>query len=163
MAAFDRDDPQRAQHLGVDDLDRPGWVQSFERTLGCAHVELHSAGKTLGQTSEQEVRVRHRRHAAAAVVGGRARLRAGALRPDPQRAARIAPDDRASPRADRVQVDGRQVDRQPVDGAFARALGVTAGDQANVRRGAAHVEGDRVLDTGEGRDACGTDHSRGRP
>ena len=45
----------------------------------------------------------------------RARLGARRARPDPQRAAGVAPADRAAAGADRVHVDHRQLDHAPVD------------------------------------------------
>jgi hypothetical protein len=36
VTALDRDEPQRAQHLGVDDRDRLGRVESPKRALGRA-------------------------------------------------------------------------------------------------------------------------------
>ena len=115
VAALDRDEPQRAQHLRVDDLDRLGRVDPVERALGRLAVELEPAGQARGKPAEQEVRVGHRRPRPAPPVAGGPGIGAGALGADAQRAARVAPDDRAAARADGLQVDHRQPQRQPAD------------------------------------------------
>ena len=116
-----------------------------------------------GRRLEQQVRVRHRRQLAAAPVARRPRLGARTLRADAERAAGVAPDDRAAAGADRVHVERRQPDRKAADEPLARARRLAADDRADVRRGAAHVERERVLDPGEPRDARRPDDARRRP
>src|SRR5207244_12425580 len=129
----------------LHDVDDRAGIDVAERALRCGPVESDPAGQLLGEPAEQEVRVRDRRCRATAPVARRTWLRACTLRTDPYRAAGITPHDRAAACTDGLQVDGREMDRQPVDRALARALRVPAGDQADVRGGAAHVERDRVL------------------
>ena len=89
VAALDRDDAQRPQHLGVDDPDDRLRVEVAERALGRGAVELDPAREARGQAAEQKVRVGHRRQRPAAAVARRAGVGAGALRPDAHRPARV--------------------------------------------------------------------------
>ena len=93
MAALDRDDTERPQHLGIDDIDDRRRVDPRECAFRCSAVELDAAGERVRQTAEQEVRVRHRRLRPAASVTGWSGIRAGALRPDSKRTACVTPDD----------------------------------------------------------------------
>ena len=121
----------------------------LEGALRGGAVELEPAGQPRRQPSEQQVRVGHRRARPASPVAGRPGVGAGALGPDPQRSARVAPDDRAAAGADGVQVDHRQPHRQPTDLALRAAARFAGPDQADVGRGPAHVQRDRVLDARE--------------
>ena len=96
-----------------------------------------------------------------AVAGG-AGIGAGALRADPQHAAVVDPGDRAAARADRDDVEHRRADRQAVDLAFRGERGAAVLHQADVGRGAAHVEGDQVLEARARRLARRADHAGGR-
>ena len=80
---------------------------------GRVGVERDAAGEARvgGEVAEQQVGVGHRRLGAAAAVTGGPGLGAGRARADPQRAAGVAPADRAAAGADRVDVDHRQLDR----------------------------------------------------
>ena len=93
VSALDGDDAQRAQHLGVHDVDYCGGVDPVQRTFGGGPVELHAAREALRQTAEQEVRVRDRRLRPTPAVTGGARVRPCALRADAQRTAGVAPDE----------------------------------------------------------------------
>jgi hypothetical protein len=62
-----------------------------------------------------------------------------------------------------MDVDARQPDGQARHLALGRALDAPVRDQAHVRRCAAHVERDRVLDTGQPRDERRTDRAAGGP
>ena len=62
-----------------------------------------------------------------------------------------------------MDVERGQPDRETADRPLGSPLGLAADDRADVRRGAAHVERDRVLDTGETRDTGRADDARGRP
>ena len=90
------------------------------------------------------MRVGDRRLRAAAVAGG-ARVRAGALGTDAQRAALVEARDRAAARADAEDVDGRAADGQAADDRLV-ALEDAAGTERDVRRRAAHVERDDAVE-----------------
>ena len=77
-------------------------------------------------------------------VGRGPRARAGRARADPQRAARVAPGDRAAAGADGVEVEHRQRDRTAADRPAAGLAGAAVLDHADVARRAAHVEAERV-------------------
>ena len=158
-ALLDGHDSQRADHLGVRDADDAlGAGDRLERELvrepghgalrGVA-IEGDAAGKRAPgvEAAEQEVRVGDRRLHSAAPVTRRSGLRARAARPHPQRAARIAPGNRAAARADGVDVDHREGEGPPADlaGWVRRRLAHDAArDDADVARRAAHVEADEV-------------------
>ena len=148
VAALDRDDAQRAQHLRVDDLDDGRGVERrrarARRPRGRAR---RPPASRVRQAAEQEVRVGHGRLRPAAAVAGRARVGARALAARraarrPRRRQTIEP-----PPAPTVWMStvGSRIGR-PRDDALARALGRAADDQADVGRRAAHVERDRVLE-----------------
>ena len=73
VAALDRDEPQRAQHLGVHDLDRLGRVDS-RRTRARQRSRSSSSppASRAREPAEQQVRVGHRRPRAARVRSRRA-------------------------------------------------------------------------------------------
>ena len=68
-----------------------------------------------GEDAEQEVGVGDRRLGPAAPVAGGPGVGAGRARPDAQRAAAVAPPDRAAAGADGVDVDHRQLDHAALD------------------------------------------------
>src|SRR5437660_1237921 len=90
--------------------------------LGCDAVELDSAGerRVRRKAAEQEVRVGDGGQLAAAPVAGWAGVGAGRHRADAQRAARVAPGDRAAAGADRVDVERGQRQRAARDRASGR-------------------------------------------
>ena len=105
-----------------------------------------------GQQAEHEVGVGDRRLRAAVAVAGGAGAGARRARADAQRAARVAPADRAAAGADGVDVEHRQRDRPPADLAPGRLAHRAVEDHADVARRAAHVEAQRVgLARGRGR------------
>ena len=87
-------------------------------------VELHARrrGNLRVEAAEHHVGVGHGRARAAAAIGGRAGPRAGALRPDAERAAGIDIGDRAAARADRVDVDHRHQQRDSRRSRVSRAV-----------------------------------------
>ena len=85
---------------------------------------------------------------AAARVAGRARHRAGALRADLQHAEAVDARDGAAAGAHRVDVHHRHRDVAAFDLAAARDERLAVLDQRDVAGGAAHVEGDDVLEAG---------------
>ena len=127
-------------------------------------VERDPAGepRVAGQVAQQQVGVGHGRLVAAAPVTGGPRLGAGRARPDPQRAAAVAPADRAAAGADRVDVDHRQLDRAAVDLARVGPAHLALLDHADVAGGAAHVEPDRVALAADPGEQPGADGAAGR-
>ena len=84
----------------------------------------------------------------AAAIADRARIRAGALWPDPEQSARVDPDDRAAARADRLDVDrpdaGDVTDPASAKPRLGCVRDLPARDQAHVERGAPGVADDQV-------------------
>src|SRR5262245_13044980 len=146
MSTLDRNNANRAHHLGVDGLDDSLGVEIAERTLGSGPVQAHPAGEGLRKPPEGEVRVSDRRTRAAAPVTRRPRICSGALRPDAQSSALVTPRDRAAPRADRLEVDTRKPNGKTRDTALCGTLDLAVSDQRHVCRRAAHVQSDRFAD-----------------
>ena len=156
-AALDGHDPHRADHLGVRDADDPGGAV-LDRQAELVGQRLRpprarrprrarrrrpaaSSGSRWPRTRFASVTVGS---VAAAAVAGGSGLGARRARPDAQRAARVAPADRAAARADGVDVDHRQRERPAADLA-PRALAHRAAlDDADVAGRAAHVEAQQV-------------------
>ena len=113
------------------------------------------------QVAEQEVGVGDRGLGAAAAVAGGPGVRPGRLRPGAKRAARVEPADRAAAGPDGVDVDHRQLDHPAADLARVGAPHPAVLDHADVARGAAHVEPDRVPVRGERRQQAGADRAAG--
>ena len=160
---LDRDDAQRAHHLRVHDVDHAGGVDASQRSLGGLRVELDPAGQGRRQAPEEKIRVGHRRPGTAPPVAGGPGIGTRALRADAQRSALVEPDDRAAACADGVHRESRQTDRQAVHQALVLAPRLTVDDRAHIRRRAAHVERERVLEAGERRELRGADHAGSRP
>ena len=152
----------RIGHLGRGDAQyavrrfRRAQAERLRHTLGHRafrgrDIELHLAAEEAvgAEPAEQEIGVGDRRLGAAAAVAGGSRHRAGAARPDMQRAAVFDPRDRAAAGADFENIDGRDLDRQgAIVAADQRAAGrqrPAAENDAGLGGGAAHVEGDGVL------------------
>ena len=157
VAALHRHHADGADHVVVDDgkdAARGGFDAHAER-LGdapCARrvrrldIEREAAAEQVGrQVPERQMRVRDGRLDAAAAVADRARLGAGALRPDDQRAGLRDARDRAAARPDRDDVDHGQADRPAADAAVGGEARLAAVDQGDVGRGAADVDADEVL------------------
>ena len=108
-------------------------------------VELDAGQRLVGvEVAEHEVGVGDRRLGAAAPVARGPGLGARRARSDAQRAARVAPADRAAAGADGVDVDHRQRERPPADLAPGALAHRAALDDADVARRAAHVEAQQV-------------------
>ena len=169
VSALDGHDAKGLRHAMVDDADDPGrrLHHSLPERVGHVganrpfrrrRVDREPATEEMGAAQEPEhhVRVGHRGAVAALCVAGGAGLRPRAFRADPERAARIEPRDAAAPRAHLRQVDDRHPNRvagsvQPApDVALPPHLVLRGGldaavlDEARLRGGAAHVEGDEV-------------------
>ena len=115
-----------------------------------ADVEPHPAAEeiVLAQVPEHEIAVGDGRHLAAARVAGRARHGAGALGPDLEHAEAVDAGDGAAAGAHGVDVHHRHREVAAFDLAAARDRGLAVLDQRHVAGGAAHVEGDDVLEAG---------------
>ena len=115
-----------------------------QRRLRRRDIELLRAAEEIIRIEEaaDEVGIGHGRLRAAAPVAGRARIGAGALRPDGQETAAIDRGDRAAAGRDRRHVERRHVDLAARDDAFGHFERRAALDEGDVGAGAAHVEGD---------------------
>ena len=172
--ALDRDHPQRAAHLGVGDAhDAERGLERVEVELVAERLQrlLRALGRqrqlaaelgAVAEVAEQQVGVGHRRLLAALAVGGRAGVGARRARADAQRAARIGPGDRAAARADRVDVDHRQLDRHAGHDRLRRRARLAADHRRDVGARAAHVEGQHVLVAAGPRDVRRADDAAGR-
>ncbi len=161
VATLDRHDPQRPQHLGVHDVDDVGRVDVPERARRGVAVELEPAREPLREPAEEQVGVGHRRLLSAPAVTGRPGNGACAAGADAQGTTSVPPGDGPAACPDRVDVDHRYADREPGHVTAFRAARAATGDQADVGRRAAHVEGDRVPDSTLGSDALGRHDPRG--
>ena len=139
-----RDDTKGPEHLGVDDLDHSCGVDVSERSLGRGDVEHEPAGQDGREPAEEQIRVGHRGGGSASAVARRSRVGAGAARTDSQCPALVTPDDRAAAGPDRVNIHHRQPNREPCHVPTEAPFRLPVRDQADVRGGAAHVEGDGV-------------------
>ena len=152
VALLDGDEPQRPDHVLVDDVvDALGGVLDrfaerlrdlADRFRGELAVELEIAAEPLhrGQVAEHDIRVGDGRLRAAAAVCCRSRIRAGGLRADAQRFRQLRHvRDGAAARADRADVDGRGAHRDVADRRFAPQPRHAIHDQCDVGRGAADV------------------------
>ena len=171
---LDGDRPHRVRHLRVDDREHPlGELgrpepdlapRPSERALGRALVERHPAAEEVARVepAEEEVRVGHGRLRSAAPVAGRARIGAGALRPDAQ-AARLEPGERAAAGADRVDVDERHQHGQALELGLGRDGRLAVDDEAEVERRAAHVDAEQVAPAGRAGERRAADRPADRP
>ena len=158
-------DPGRVGHVLVHHLDDPdrgppaGEPEPIadvppEGVLGAIGFEpdLPAREPLRVELAEDEVRVRHRRPRAAPPVARGAGLGAGARRPHPEPVHLVDARDGAAARADLHHLDDRDAYRQaaslevPVPAGHLEGPGTLRGavlDEADLRRGAAHVEGER--------------------
>ena len=130
-------------------------MRSTSASRPLSTVELHlAAEEILGiEPAEQQIGVGDGRLGAAAAVAGRSRHRAGAARPDIEPALVVEPGDRAAADADLEDVDDVAADREagvgPADVIDRLHRIAAALDHGAFRRGAAHVEGDEIVDAEE--------------
>ena len=96
------------------------------------------------EKAADQVGVGDGRPRAAAPVADRARIGAGALRADIEKAAAVDPGDRAAAGRDRGHVERRHVDLPARDGALGHLERHAALDEGDVGAGAAHVERDEA-------------------
>ena len=140
----------------------------IQNLAGLAGVEPHLAAEEVSgiEPAEHEIGVGDGRLGAAAPVAGRPGHRAGAARPDIEAALIVEPGDRAAADADFENVDHVAADREarigPAD-VIDRFDGIAAAlDHRAFRRGAAHVEGDEIVDTEQMAVACRADAAADR-
>ena len=145
-AASGHRQPQRRRHRVVDRAFRRRGVDAQRTAQQCVAI----------QPAQHDVGVGHRRPRAAGAIRGGARIGAGTVRPDLQRAAGIDPGDRAAAGADLGKVDHRHADRmagavhpalrigRAADFVFRGDRDFAADDDAGFRGRAAHVERDQV-------------------
>ncbi len=160
-------------HVGVDQRDH-----AFRR-LAVAEAELarqladHAAGGDLVERhpaaqevaavepAQHDIGVGHRRPRAAMAIGGRSRHGAGRARPDLEGAGLVDEGDRAAAGADRMHVDHRHHHGEARDpGVARRRLAEAAfGDDADIGRGAADIEGDEVAPARQAARPVAADHA----
>ena len=106
-----------------------------------------------GEVAEHDIRVGHGRLLAAAPVGGRPGVGPCRLRADAECLRQLGDvRDRAAACTDGVHVDRGHLDAEVADRSLAADRGLTVLTQRNVRRCAAHVEGEDVLEPRLARD-----------
>ena len=148
---FDRD----AKRLGDLCLDRGARQIRADR-----HAPVE---QSLGvETAKQHVCVGDSRLLAAACIANRSWIGACATWSDLKEAAIVDPRDAAATGANRVHVDHRKADRIAGNLPLARDQGHRLLDQADIRRGAAHVEGDQVAVAGAAAEVDRANDARGR-
>ena len=110
-------------------------------------MHAHSAAEQrLGiEPAQHRIRIGHRGQLAAAAIGRRTGIGARALRPDLEQSARVYPGDRAAPGADGMDIKRARAHREAAHQALALLCGLPFADQAHVGRGAAHVEGNKIV------------------
>ena len=184
FAGLDRVHARRIGHVLVDHLDhRQGRHRRIQpertahlcrqRVLRREQVELHgSPGKPRGVVAaESQIGVGHRRMGAAAAVASRPGIGAGTFRTDADTAQAIDMRDGAAAGADLHHLDNGNTQRQArslAEPANARDLERAGGlrlvvvDQADLGRGAAHVERQHVADAALSGDERREDRPTGR-
>ncbi len=141
---------------------------SLSARSAAGNIELHFAAEEAirAEPAEHKIGVRHRRLGAAKSVAGRTRRSARALRAKPQRTV-VDARDRAAAGADLENIHHRDLHRQrpliTADQRRARRQRLAAMDDAGLGGGAAHVEGDRVVDLQRAAQRLRADDARGRP
>ena len=175
----DRNQAHRIGHVGVGNLEdrKRGLLGSETKRLGdpfgdgfLCEVTMKPDGAACERrtkTPKHHVGVGVGRLRAALVVAGRTRAGAGRLRPVAQRSALVDPGERTATGTDCQHFDAREADRiavfdMPVLGDRQDA----AVAKTDVRAGPAHVEADRVFETGKLRHEaacdCAGGNARGR-
>ena len=167
LAALDRMHARRARHVLAHHLvhrvgrglgDEPERIADRRGERGARQLRIERdraarEGRRIDH-AERHVRVGDGRPHAATPIAGRARLRARAFRPDGHALERIDMRDRAAARADLHHLDHRNAHRQAgafqearraIDFVDARRIRLEILDQADLRRGAAHVERQHLL------------------
>jgi hypothetical protein len=167
-AALGADLAQRATHRRPHHRQNPGRPtgplrQHRDGPLGSVDVEAQAPAEFAirVEMTEYAVRVGHRRLGAPQPVAGRTGIGAGRAWTDSQRAASVNPGDRPAARAYGMDADRRGAKRQSGNLGGRRHFGLAVPDQAHVGGCAAHVEGERVAETGAARHGTRCDDARG--
>ena len=141
---------------------------AFERALGGGDVELHlAAQKALGaEPAEHQIGIGHGRLGAAEAVTGGTGRSARALRAEAERAV-VDAGDRAATGRDLENVHHGDLHRQRLfvaaDQRRARGQSLAVIDDAGLGGGAAHVEGDGIVDFQRPAQRLRADDARSRP
>ena len=184
-APLDGVDPGRVRHVLVHHLDDPdrGPMAVEAEALADVPVEGDLGARALEpdlsareplrvELAEDEVRVRHRRPRAASAVAGGAGFGAGTRRSHPEPVHLVDAGDGAAARPDLHHLDDGDADRQaaslevPVSAGDLEGPGPFRGavlDQADLRRGAAHVEGKCLGEPAFARHVPGENRPSGGP
>ncbi len=159
-AAFHRHHLQRPGHVGVDQIDnalRGGDEVHAERFRNMLANRIFGGVGDQGDlaieqggrdASEHQIGVGDGRPLSPLAVTRRARIGAGAFRAGPDRALFGDGGDGPAAGADGVNVDHRECERVVADPARGRERGLAVPDERNIGAGAAHVDGQEVVDAG---------------
>ena len=158
IAAFNRNPADCVDHVVVHDGEHPesrlfdGQVQRLCQTrrngFACGlHVQRQaSAHQAIGvQIAQDKVRVGRRGFFATLVIAGRAGFRTCRLRTHLQQTHRVDPADRAATCAKCFDLDHRNADAVSQEVDVLGHVGPPVTGQRDVKRRAAHIDGDDVL------------------
>ena len=172
-AAFHRDPAQSPQHRRVRHphhaegglFHRLAHRRRERRDGGSGRTGVEpdtAADHAIGiHVTQHQVGVRHRRPCASAGVAGGTGIGPGALRSDHQGTV-VEAGDRAAAGSDGLHRDHRLTQRPAAERSVARHLRLAGEHQADIGRGASHVEADGVIDVElAGDPARGGDAGRG--
>ena len=174
VAAHDRDLLDARRHLGDDEgddplrhrlrLDADAAAEPLDGRFCEPRIELDlAAEQTLGaEPAEDDIGVRHRGLASAAAVAGGPGCRTRRLRADRDHPPGVEPGDRAGTRADAVDLDLLQLEREGADAPLGRHGEGAVAHEAGIRRGPAHVVGDEVAVARGAADEMRADDAGGR-
>ena len=185
FARLDGVHPRRVGHVLIDHFNHaqprhlrrkaePGADLRLQRRQRRRRLQRHrAAGKPRRVIPPQrQIGIRHRRHHPAAPITRRPRIGPGTLRPNPDPPETIHMRDRAAPGADLHHLNHRYPQRQP--GPFAkpahprhfkraRRLRLEIVDQADLRRRAAHIERQHIVQPAFARNLGGENRPARRP
>ncbi len=161
VAALGRDRADGARHARIGDAQDALGRRFQRQTQRSCHLPLQHAPcrreidrqspaeqRRRVEPAEQQIGVSRRCPLSAAAITGRARIGAGAVRSDLQRAGIVEGGDAAAAGADHLDVDHRPPHRIAGDDAIG-GEGRPAGlDQRHIGAGAADIEGDEVGEAG---------------
>ena len=174
MPALHRDDADGLRHVGGDDRDdalrglhQPKAEllrQLADRLLREILVDRHAAAEQIARVErlQHDIGVGDGRLGIAFAVADRTGIGAGAARTHLQEPATVDIGNRAAAGTDGMNVEHRRLDRVAVHDRFGGEPRLAGLQQRDVGRGAAHVEGDEVGQTGRAADGLRADHAGGR-
>ncbi len=125
--------------------ERQGLAQPGEGRMRGGKIQRHGPAEEEGgiETAQHQIGVGDGGHLAAAAIGDRPGLGPGALRPDMQQTALVDPGDGAAARPDGSHGDAGNGDgNAEIDLELGRILLAALEDQADIRAGAADIEGE---------------------